>query len=174
VPESKGNRTIEAYRCRQFPYVWEPAEVLMSDVEAVDATLLEHGGRWWLFANMIENPGGSSWDELFLFSAESPLSTRWKPHRKNPIVSDVARSRPAGPIFERDGRLYRPSQNSSRCYGYALNLNEITELSDRNYSERVVRTVEPNWDRRIYATHTYSSEHGLTLIDGMRRLWRRA
>jgi hypothetical protein len=135
--------------------------------------LLERDGRWWLFANMVESPGASSWDELFLFSSDSPLGSRWTPHPRNPVVSDVARSRPAGPIFERDGRLYRPSQNSSRWYGYALNINEITELSESVYSERVVKTVEPTFDPKIYATHTFSSEQGLTLVDGMRRLWRR-
>jgi hypothetical protein len=173
VPESKENRTIEAYRCKQFPYEWEPAGVLMEGVEAVDATFLQHEGRWWLFANMIETEGISSWDELFLFSASSPLSRSWTPHPMNPIVSDVARSRPAGPIFRRDGRLYRPSQNSARCYGRAFNINEITELSTTRYAERIVKTVEPSWATELLGTHTYVSEAGLTLIDGLRRLWRR-
>jgi hypothetical protein len=173
IPESKGNRTIEVYRCTEFPYGWELATVLMEDIEAVDATLLEHGGRWWLFANVVENAGSSSWDELCLFSAESPLSRHWTPHPLNPIVSDVKRSRPAGPIFRRDGRLYRPSQDSARCYGYGFHINEITELTPTRYSERIVRSIEPNWDPAIYATHTFMSEHGLTVIDGMRRIWRR-
>jgi hypothetical protein len=173
VPESKGNKTIEAYRCRLFPYEWELATVLMEGVEAVDATFLEHEGRWWLFANMVETEGASSWDELFLFSASSPLSRDWTPHPSNPIVSDVARSRPAGPIFRRDGRLYRPSQNSAGSYGQAFNINEILELSPTRYAERIVKTVAPTWDPSLLGTHTYVSEGGLTLIDGLRRVWRR-
>lgn len=173
IPESKGNRSVEAYRCARFPYDWEPAAVLMEDVAVVDSTLIEHGGRWWLFANVVENEGASSWDELFLFSADSPLSARWTPHPENPIVSDVTRSRPAGPLFRRDGRLYRPSQNSALRYGFGFNINEVTELSETRYAERVVKRVEPDWDPEIYATHTLSSEHGLTVIDGMRRFWRR-
>lgn len=173
IPESKGNRTVEAFRCTRFPYDWEPAAVLMENVEVVDSTLIEHGGRWWLFANVIENEGASSWDELFLFSADSPLSSRWTPHPQNPIVSDVTRSRPAGPLFRRDGRLYRPAQNSALRYGFGFNINEVTELSETRYAERVVKRVEPDWDPQIYATHTFCSEHGLTVIDGMRRCWRR-
>jgi hypothetical protein len=172
VPESKQNGTIEVYRCTQFPYRWELATVLMDNVAAVDATLLEHGGRWWLFANMVENAGASSWDELFLFSADSPLSRQWTPHPLNPIVSDVKRARPAGPTFTRNGRLFRPSQNCARRYGYSFNINEITELTLTGYQERLVETVEPNWDTRIFATHTFASEHGLTVIDGMKRFWR--
>jgi hypothetical protein len=173
VPESKQNRSIEVYRCTQFPYVWEPAAVLMHNVEAVDTTLLEHGGRWWLFANMVENAGASSWDELFLFSADSPLSDHWVPHPLNPVISDVKCARPAGRIFTRNGRLYRPSQNCSHRYGYGFNISEITELTATSYSERVVKRVEPNWDPSIFATHTFASEHGLTVIDGLRRFWRR-
>lgn len=172
VPESKQNGTIEVYRCTEFPYRWEHATVLMDNVAAVDATLLEHGGRWWLFANMVENAGASSWDELFLFSADSPLSRHWTPHPLNPIVSDVKRARPAGPIFTRDGRLFRPSQNSAYRYGHSFNINEITELTPTAYQERVVETVEPNWDPSIFATHTFASVHGLTVIDGMKRFWR--
>jgi hypothetical protein len=173
IPESKGNRTVEAYRCKRFPYEWELAAVLMENVDVVDSTLIEHGGRWWLFANVVETEGVSSWDELFLYSADSPLSTRWTPHPQNPIVSDVTRSRPAGPLFRRDGRLYRPSQNSALRYGFGFNINEVIELSATHYDERVVKRVEPNWDPEIYATHTFCSEHGLTVIDGMRRFWRR-
>jgi hypothetical protein len=173
VPESKANRTIEVYRCTEFPYRWTLETRLMEDVEAVDTTLLEHAGKWWLFANMIENQGASSWDELFLFSADSPLSRNWTPHPRNPIVSDVTRARPAGRIFSKGGKLYRPSQNSAHRYGYGLNINEITELTESTYSERVVSSTEPSWDRSLLGTHTFAAEHRLTVIDALtlRRRW---
>jgi hypothetical protein len=175
VPESKANRTIEIYRCTEFPYDWTLESRLMEDVDAVDATLLEHGGRWWLFANIVEHPGASSWDELHLFSADSPLSKTWTPHPQNPIVSDVMRARPAGRIFSRDGKLYRPSQNSGYRYGYGLNISEITELTESSYAERIVSRLAPTWDPEILGTHTFATERGLTVIDGLtwcrRRRW---
>lgn len=169
VPESKANRTIEVYRCTEFPHRWTLETRLMENVDAVDATLLEHGGRWWLFANLVENRGASSWDELYLFSADSPLSNTWTPHPANPIVSDVTRARPAGRIFLKDGKLYRPSQNSAYRYGYGLNINEITELTESRYSERVVARTEPTWDPEIFGVHTLAADGGLTVIDGLRR-----
>lgn len=173
VTETKENRTIEVYRCTDFPYRWQLETRLMENVAAVDATLLEHGGRWWLFANLIENAGGSSHDELFLFSADSPLSGAWTPHPMNPIVSDVTRARPAGRIFMENGRLYRPSQDCSRRYGYGFNVSEITTLDEARYEERVVTRVRPDFDPAIFATHSLAHEAGLTVIDGQRRLWRR-
>ncbi len=73
LPETAGNGTIEAYRCTRFPGQWEFSKVLMHDIYAVDATLLAHAGRYWLFANVRE-PGGSSLNALHLYWAQSPLS----------------------------------------------------------------------------------------------------
>jgi len=138
IPESAENRTIEVYKCKKFPDEWELECKLMENVAAYDATLFEHNDTWWLFANIREHECASDWDELYLFSADNPLSDDWQPHPMNPIISDVRCARPAGKIFRRNGRIYRPSQNSSFRYGYALNFSEILELTKTTYKERVV------------------------------------
>ncbi len=169
VPETGGNRTVELYRCTEFPYKWELVMNLMENVEAYEATLFYHGNKWWIFANMIENRGASSWDELFLFHSENLLSTDWIPHPLNPVISDVKSARPAGKIFEQNGKLYRPSQNSSVRYGYGFNINEITTLDEHEYLEQVIAVAEPKWNKDILATHTFNYDHGLSVIDGLMR-----
>ena len=139
VPETQANRTIEVYRCLHFPDRWQFSHVLMADVRAVDATFLEHGGRWWLFANIAAFEGSSTSDELCAFWADDPLSTDWRPHPCNPIVSDVGRARPAGPFVRRDGRLFRPSQDCAAQYGGAVCVNEVLALTETTYEERVRR-----------------------------------
>ncbi len=52
LPETAQNRTLEMYRCVRFPDQWEFAKTLMTDIYAVDATLLEYKNNWWLFANV--------------------------------------------------------------------------------------------------------------------------
>ncbi len=167
IPESVANRTVELYKCVDFPLKWEFQMNLMEDVRAVDATLLFHNNKWWMFTNMVENDGASSWDELFLFSSENLLSQDWQPHPMNPVISDVKSSRPAGKIFIEDGRIYRPSQNCSVRYGYGFNINEITVLDDENYSETIVSKVEPNWDKNIIGTHTFNRVNALHIIDAI-------
>ena len=167
IPESVANRTVELYKCVDFPLKWEFQMNLMEDVRAVDATLLFHNNKWWMFTNMVENDGASSWDELFLFSSENLLSQDWQPHPMNPVISDVKSSRPAGKIFIEDGRIYRPSQNCSVRYGYGFNINEITVLDDKNYSETIVSKVEPNWDKDIIGTHTFNRVNALHIIDAI-------
>jgi hypothetical protein len=168
VPESEANRTIDLYRCVDFPARWELVTTLMRDIAAVDSTLLYEQGRWWLFANVVEMKGASFSEELFLFHSDS-LIGKWLPHAGNPILSDARRSRPAGAIMRHNGRLYRPSQDCSIRYGHAIRINEITALSADTYSEVEVSTIFPGWDPSIIATHTLSYTPGLTVIDALQQ-----
>jgi hypothetical protein len=168
VPESEANRTIDLYRCVDFPAKWELVTTLMRDIAAVDSTLLYEQGKWWLFATVVDMKGASSSEELFLFHSDS-LFGKWLPHAGNPILSDARRSRPAGAIMRRNGRLYRPAQDCSIRYGHAIRINEITALSPDAYSEVEVSTIFPDWDPGIIATHTLSYAPGITVIDGLQQ-----
>ncbi len=169
IPESSSNRTIEIYKCIKFPDQWEFHKNLMTNINASDATLFNYHGKWWLFANVVENEGASSWDELFLFYADNPLSCDWVPHPKNPVISDVRKSRPAGKIFEHNGNVYRPSQNSSGRYGHGIKINRITVFNESEYQETEINSIEPDFDRKIKAVHTFNQEHGLSVADGVLR-----
>lgn len=169
VPESMENNSIELYECVEFPNKWQFKMNLMEDIQAVDATLHYHNGKWWLFANVVEIEGASSWDELCLFYSDNLLSDNWQSHPQNPIVSDCKSARPAGKIFADGGRLYRPSQNCSRRYGYGFNVCEITTLNEYEYEEQVVSRVKPDWDKNIIGTHTFNREKNLHVIDALQK-----
>ena len=161
VPESAGNKTVELYRSTSFPFDWKLEKVLMTDIRAKDATLAEVDGTWWMFVSIAEH---SIPDELYLFSAESPLGP-WTPHPRNPVKSDVRGSRPAGGLFNWNGELYRPAQDSSGRYGYAISINKVTQLDEEGFREEQVSSVLPNWNKRLLATHTISIAGDLTVVD---------
>lgn len=161
VPESAANKTIELYRAKSFPHVWQLEKVLMTDVRAKDATLAEIDGKWWMFVSLSEH---SIPDELYLFSADTPLGP-WTPHRRNPVKSDVRGSRPAGALFEWNGDVYRPAQDSSGRYGYAISINRITQLDEEQFSEEQVSSIRPDWDKDLLATHTIGIAGDLTVVD---------
>ena len=166
IPETAQQRAIDMYRCTLFPDQWTYHKTIMRDLRAVDATLIEHDGLWWMFVN-IAGEGGSTWDELHLFYANDPLSDEWIPHPMNPIISDVRSARPAGHIFYKDGKLIRPSQDSSLRYGYALNLNCITMLTTEEYEEELMERLEPPDNGDILAVHTHNFAGNLTVVDAM-------
>ncbi|MDC1373516.1 hypothetical protein N8274_05160, partial [Flavobacteriaceae bacterium] len=166
IPESKENKTIDLYYAKNFPYEWEFKKTLIEDIAAVDATILFHKEKYWIFANVISNEGASSLDELFLYSSETLLSDKWVSHPNNPIISDVRKSRPAGKLFLYKNNLYRPSQNCSKNYGYGMRVNQVLKFSETDYEEKIVSSIYPNWDKKLFATHTLSSCENLTVIDG--------
>ncbi|MEM6966707.1 MAG: hypothetical protein AAF573_18225, partial [Bacteroidota bacterium] len=167
IPESNESRNIQLYECEAFPHQWKHHSNLMEGIKAVDATVFFHNKKWWLFVNMAEQHGACMDDELFLFYADSPLTTDWTPHPLNPIISDVRLARCAGHIFEKDGKLYRPSQDGSWRYGYALNLNEILILNENEYQEKRVENVKPSTENGLTRIHTWNTSQELAVTDGV-------
>ncbi|HET9652560.1 MAG TPA: hypothetical protein VFP36_10230, partial [Usitatibacter sp.] len=51
IPETANNRTVEIYRCVEFPAKWKLERVLLADVFCADTTLHRDGDRWWMFTN---------------------------------------------------------------------------------------------------------------------------
>ncbi len=49
IPETGGNRSIDLYRCTEFPWKWKFVKSIMKDINAVDTTLFRYDGKWWLF-----------------------------------------------------------------------------------------------------------------------------
>jgi hypothetical protein len=168
VPETAERRRVELYRCVSFPGEWTLDSVLVDDVRAVDATVQEIDGRWWMFVNIGED-GASTYDELHLYYADTPLGP-WKPHRRNPVKSDVRSARPAGKLLRSNGDLYRPAQDCAGGYGSGIWLNKVLRLTPDEFREEPSTKVLPRWARDLVATHTLNTTGGLTVVDAAR--WR--
>ena len=169
IPETAENSAVELFRCVEFPHVWEFQENLIDNISARDATLLRHNGKYWLFAVVAENPGGSTHDELFVYYSDRPFGAKWIPHPLNPVVSDCKSARPAGAFFTVSGRLYRPSQNCSHYYGFGFNLAHVEVLDEREYRETIVSRIGPDWADDLLGTHTFNRAGALNVSDAFIR-----
>jgi len=156
IPESVSNNTVDLYRCTDFPMSWEHHRTLFKDARMVDSTLHFHEGRWWLFANIESHRSmaGHGWDELHLFHTDNFISGQWQAHPMNPVISDISCSRPAGPLYIENGKLFRPSQNCNYDYGYGFNISEVLTLTPDTYAENVIDRITPSWRPDIIATHS--------------------
>lgn len=166
--ESAAARRVSLYRATDFPMRWERVGDLITGHNCVDGTLHHHRGHWYLFANVAEG-GASSCDELFLFVADA-LEGPYRPHPANPIVTDVRRARPAGRLFERNGRLVRPGQDCGPDYGAAIVFNEVLELDPLRYAEQPLARLEPLASARMTGCHTYSASASTEVLDAYGRL----
>ncbi|MCB0464008.1 MAG: hypothetical protein R2816_08140 [Flavobacteriaceae bacterium] len=165
IPETEENRTIELYKCIAFPKKWELEKVLLSDLKAVDSTIFKHNNKYWLFTNIHEFQGNPGIDELFLFYSETLLENNWISHPQNPIASNPSFTRPAGNIFIKENRIFRPAQNCSKHYGYGMQIREIVTINETEYEERQVQSIYPNWEKDLLSTHTLNHSGKLTVID---------
>ena len=165
VPESAKAGEVALYRLDRLPGNLERVCTLISDFNAVDPTVFEHDGRWWLACT--DQKAGSN-DTLVLFHADT-LYGPWMPHADNPVKCNVSTSRPAGRPFVVDGQLYRPAQDCTHRYGGRIALNRISVLTPDIFREETVRWIEPDsdsvWRQGI---HTINAVGGITVIDGKR------
>ena len=164
IPETGERNVVELYRAHSFPFEWKPEKVLLEARSPLDATLVEAEGKWWMFVNVQEEGVAVNWDEVHLYYADDPLGP-WKPHARNPVVSNVLSARPAGRLFWSNNFLYRPSQDSSLRYGYATTISQITDLSTSTYTETEVLKILPDWDTDIIGVHTLNLMDEMTVID---------
>jgi hypothetical protein len=162
IPESSANRTVELYRAERFPDRWVKEAVLLEDVYADDATLLEKDGHFWLFAS-IRDWQASSWDTLGLFHAPSLLGP-WQAHPANPVLLDPSAARPGGAIFWRQNRLIRPAQDCKRAYGAGLAFCRIDRLDEEHFEQSILTQILPRTGR-VEGLHTYNRAGDIEVID---------
>jgi hypothetical protein len=159
IPESGEGRGVYLYRAEEFPLRWKREACLIPDIEAYDATLTRHEGRYWLF--LCERAWHSSgWDILSLFHSET-LTGEWVRHSRNPVIIDETFSRPAGSIFTRKGIKFRPTQDCSSLYGGAIPVCRIDTLTERQFRQTSVGRIHAG----KFGCHTYNSHAGLEVID---------
>ena len=168
LPESAKNRSVELYRCVDFPLVWKRERILIDGLRLVDATLYRGTDRWWMFANSAAGESRMFDDELHLFHAER-LTGDWQPHPKNPVKSDARSSRPAGRLFARDGVLYRPAQVCVPRYGAGLAIQRVLKLTPQDYAERQVERLLADPAAGLFGLHTMNRAGDLTVVDAFAR-----
>jgi hypothetical protein len=146
--------------------------VLVEGRELFDATLLDHGGRYWLLAAERDGAGSTS-DMLVAFHAER-LEGPWTPHKANPILIDRAAARPGGAFVRVGRRIVHPVQDGTLGYGGGLGLSDMIRLDEEKVelSQPVPVLGARNWP--YPKIHTLNRAGALEVIDGLAEVRRGA
>ncbi|UVC12101.1 hypothetical protein IHQ71_26080 [Rhizobium sp. TH2] len=163
LPESSAARELVLYRAENFPDRWVRDTVLMEDRDFNDATLLQSGGRFWLFGTERFGHGSAS-DTMAVHSAPS-LRGPWVPHALNPIAIDHSAARPGGAFIRQGDRIVLPVQDGSRAYGGGLGLMDLVRIDADDVVFGPVRPIAagPAWARM--GIHTLNRAGRLEVID---------
>ena len=82
---------------------------------------------------------------------------------------DCSKARPAGKIFNFEGKTIRPSQNCTEHYGQSITLEEIETLTEKQFKTKEFGSILPieNSDYND-GFHTINSDDGIVVFDGKR------
>jgi hypothetical protein len=166
IPENGANMTLDLYRAESFPHGWRLEKRIHEGIALVDTTPFHYGGVWYFFTTTVDVVTGRRL-ETWLFYSDR-LDGDWHYHPANPICSDIRRARSAGHLFRREDKLFRPAQDCSIRYGYAIVLNWVRKLTTTEYEEEVEEVILPNWMPGLFATHTLNSVADVEVIDATR------
>ncbi len=147
---------------------WQQVAVLLEDVAAVDPTIFEHDGRFWLLYTDVLM---GQFDNVCLCYADHLLGP-WQPHRQNPVKFDNGSARAAGSVVRDGDQLLRVAQVCKSGYGQAIAVNRIVHCTPEFYREETVGIVSPKADRvNPDGLHTMSDWGDRTVVDGKRHLF---
>lgn len=163
IPETLGNRRVELFRAHPWPHAWEEARVLVDDIAAVDSTVFEHEGRYWLMLGRCHDDIDEA-EELCAFWSERPFGP-WRPHSHNPLMRDVRCARPAGAAFRENDALILPLQDGALRYGHRIRFVRVDDLTPTSWAWTEVGRLEPESIPGARAVHTYSRSDDLEVVD---------
>lgn len=134
------------------------------DKALMNPTLVEHGGRWWLFGTDLDAPDG-----VLRIHHAATFEGPYIPHAQDPVKMTGSGCRPAGTPFVHDGHLWRPSLDNSDQNVPAVILNRILELTPDRFQEEAVRTFT-GFPGTLYGSgiRTVCDMGDFTLVDGFR------
>lgn len=165
LPEASGSNGLILYRAEDFPTKWVQHKTLLDDCQISDATLIDHGGKLWLFATDRDGAGSTS-DTLVVYSAND-LQGPWEPHAQNPILIDRANARPGGNFIVDNGKILLPVQDGTLGYGGGLGLCAITKISDEEIAISPPTPIKTEGHWPYPRIHTLTQHQGLETIDGI-------
>ena len=164
VPECSESAEVAVYRLASGDGDWLKHKVILEGFPAVDPTLFEHDGRWWMFCTSAERGAN---EFLYAWHAED-LFGDWRPHPANPLKVDIRGARPAGRPFRSNGELIRPAQDCARHYGDGITFNRILKLTPEEFVEEAAGKLLPEVEHYPAGLHTISSLNDLVIVDGAR------
>jgi hypothetical protein len=168
LPESVSTKSLDIYRCEEFPDKWVKFRTLFSGVSMADPTLLEHDGYVWLFVNEAHSKFNDHNSCLYVYRFDGYDFCGLTPHKKNPVLINSDGARSAGPIyFDKELDAYvRPCQRNIRgVYGYGISLKKIVKLNIDDYLEEDISVVGPNFIEDIIGVHHIDVGTNYTALD---------
>lgn len=163
-PEASMSGKLYRYSMNPQSEMLENQSVLV-DEPLLDSTIVENDGKYWLFCT---KRGADSNKCLYIYYSDTSEGP-WESHTKNPVVTDLTMSRPAGYMVKIANNIYRVIQKCDITYGEAINISRVVKLSATEFEEEFVKEIRAQKDEYSHAFHTMNGLGNLCVVDGVRK-----
>ncbi|CAN5241901.1 hypothetical protein BH10PSE12_BH10PSE12_04000 [soil metagenome] len=165
LPEAHRSGGLTLYRAHDGLQDWRAECRIDLDCVPVDASILRHDDRWWLFYAPADSKT-TKLSHLHVAWAES-LCGPWTPHPGNPVRIDPRSARPGGTPAVIGDRIMLPVQDNSVTYGGALRPLWIDRLDQGHFQARAGEALTLPDTQGAYGQgmHTLSACGDITLFD---------
>lgn len=124
-------------------------------------------GNKWILAAKMNNPKEDMY--MYLLNAEN-----YEPIKNgNVIAHSIEETRSAGRLFEFEGNLYRPVQDSIQRYGRQTRIMRIDKLDKEEYKANCVQVINgkdnPPYNETL---HTFNVYDDCVIVDGSKDYFR--
>lgn len=127
------------------------------EIDFSDSSVLKYNdGKYYLMTTLCKDGE----NQLYLYVSDS-LKGPYCEHPMSPVCKSQKYGRNAGCMFKYDGHIYRVAQDCEKRYGDNIHLFEVTELSEREYSETLIKENLLNTSIPFYA----EGGHQFNMVD---------
>ena len=180
VPENSMG-SLQIYKSVDFPNKWELHKELNQNIKIHNPIIHKHKETWFLFSTIqsyrnanyetegVQGVATSADDGLLILHSKDPLN-QWSihPECKEGFIY-YPESKNAGNIFNLEGKLIRPIQQSNPIKpesGYSIGFKEIN-IDTEKYTEKLInKTILPHWHEGLSGTHIFNFNEDFIVIDG--------
>ena len=168
IPETVDRHSIELYTAAEFPFKWNKIADLASHLPAVDTTVFQLEGEYYVFIYEQYEKGNRLSIGRLDFSTLSLQDVQLVQQYSSKL------GRPAGNVIMREGRYYRPTQYGVNHYGEEIVFKEFCyNPRTKKYWEKdvTIKRAEDFLKSDIQYTgcHTYNCLGKYEVIDVLRR-----
>jgi hypothetical protein len=161
IPETSRNNSVELYQCSKFPYKWKLKKKILKKLSVVDSSIIYYRNIYWLFTSKVDHCKNS--DDFCIYWSKN-LFGEWKPHKMNPIFTNVNYSRNAGSIIKHGNSIIRPAQSCLERYGEKINFFKIERLSKDEYKEKLFKSLDGQ-PLFKHGMHTWNLSKNISTFD---------
>lgn len=158
IPENSASGSSTIY---EYNDTTQQLKVLhhVSEEAFTDATLFKSDGVSWLWTTMTPDPNGKTlsiyrFDEMNLRVVEKVAT----------VDFPFNTARNAGECFTINGKLYRPAQDCTKCYGNGVVIQEVKYDGDK-WRFKDVNSFYPDSFKYNQGIHTLNNYNGLVVFD---------